>query len=300
MLAYPGLSVFLCVLCAACIIPLVGAAHYTAYVDSMMPYEYISRFAFQTESVEVTKHIAETTKTVHNGQIQANANVDGGHIEYDILFPRYFRPKMLLFTSYDNWVMERKQRLSCNELVHLADKVIHLADNAQYTTYDANDKLVYSNQAENSQSSAVWNAKGTLFFPQVAADDYESYRWGVIYVANCDSNSTTPASWCSNTNNCQGPTVLDFEMQLLNGKGPVRHLSGRFCFFVHIGVYEYVCALRVPACLNSYNFLLHCHLHPFFSVLTSTFMYTHTHTHTHIHTHTHTYAQWTKPVCLAV
>ena len=136
---------------------------------------------------------------------------------------RYFRPKMLLFTSYSEWMVESKRSLACSELVNKADLVIELTENAYYTSYDDTEKVVYSNKASISPTLDVWKAQGIVFFPSVASDDYEWYRWGIMYVANCDRNST--AESCSSTNNCQGPTALDFEMKMMNGHGAVAHLS---------------------------------------------------------------------------
>jgi len=231
-------------LLTASLTPIATAFNYTHYVDSIRPYEYVARFAFLTESGAATKQIAEFTKIEYNGFINPNANVDGGHVEYNILFPRYFRPKMLFFTSYDNWLVDSKRSLSCNELVSYADAVIHLADTVLYDTYDADAKVVFSNKAKVSPASAVWNAQGVVFFPQVKVDDYEWYRWGVVYVANCDSNSTTPGSWCSGTNNCQGPTVLDMELLFKNGKGPLKELSGTSCVMCRAS-----CVVRRVSCV---------------------------------------------------
>jgi len=44
----------LLLLCVACFAQLTHALNYTHFVDSMMPYEYIARFAFITEAGERT------------------------------------------------------------------------------------------------------------------------------------------------------------------------------------------------------------------------------------------------------
>ena len=120
---------------------------------------------------------------------------------------------MLLFTSYSDWMIDTHRTLTCTELVQRADAVIQLSENTYYKAYNDQDQIVYSNQASNIlPEHSVWAASGIVFFPQVLSDEYNWYRWGIMYVANCDGNTTTSA--CSNTNNCQGPTVLDFNMKV--------------------------------------------------------------------------------------
>ncbi len=198
----------------------VNGMNYFSFVDSMKPYEYLCRFAFYTEPADNTARIAHNGLILNSGEIQA-ADVFNGFIQYEITFPRYFRPKLLIFPSYGEWA-GLSNRSPCGKMVEMATEKIHLAETTGYASYDPKDKIVYSNTAYTSNESPLWKAKGIVFFPELPErSDY--YRWGVLYIANCDANLLNTE--CSNSNNCQGPIVADFQMSLLNGKGATQHLS---------------------------------------------------------------------------
>lgn len=191
-------------------------------VDSMKNIEFLAKFAFRVEDTYTAKRI-ETSYSADD----VAEELSKGFIKYSIQFPQYFRPKLVLLTSYNEWAGIRT--LSCSELFDKADKIIPLSEQVTYT-YSARDDVaavnipnlsVSSNNGNPSERRADWSsASGTIFFPQV---DQETYRWGILYTANCDN--TTTYSECTIGNSCQGPVVLNINMSLQNGNGPEQELS---------------------------------------------------------------------------
>ena len=106
------------------------------YFDSIRSYEFVARFAFEMEPLEnirlMKEAVQETTidPNAPNEDAFRKLTLTEGRLLYDIGYPVYSRPKLLIYQDFDDWTkIVNEPESSCYDIVQDADKVVELAEN---------------------------------------------------------------------------------------------------------------------------------------------------------------------------